>query len=100
MRKAAVKADKVLSELANSAFSDIGAIIDFTGTEPKMLPANQISEQVRRTISSIKIKRHVVKVGEEEKPVEVIEFGYNLLKALLETLAKHLAYSQNWMTTG
>jgi phage terminase small subunit len=41
-------ADQVLRELALLAFSDIGQVLNFSGPEPRLRPACEISEGARR----------------------------------------------------
>lgn len=69
-----ITAERILKELECLANSDVGDILDFTGAEPKLRPANQIPERARRAISSVKVKRQVEGSGESAQVVEVIEF--------------------------
>src|SRR5271166_6245442 len=66
-----VTAKRVLEEYALLAFSDLGAILDFTGTEPRLKPGNAISEGARKAIASIKVRRYTEGHGDDAKEVEV-----------------------------
>lgn len=70
---ARITADEAWSELGCIARSDIGDIIDMTGTNPRLKPANQIPERARRAIKSVKVKRYV-EPGDSGKTVEIVEF--------------------------
>lgn len=85
-----IRADRVLREIACLAFSDIGEILDFTGTDPRLRPACKIPEHARRAISSFKVRRYVEGPGEESREVEVTEFKLWSKDSNLEKLAKHL----------
>jgi len=69
-----ITAERVLAELDLLAHSDVGDILDFSGDEPRLKPANQIPERARRAISSVKVRRYVEGKGDAAKTVEVIEF--------------------------
>lgn len=85
-----IEADRVIKELAVTALSDLGEVMDFSGDTLRMRPASQIPENARRAISSIKVKRRIEGEGEDAREVEVIEFRmYDKLSAL-DKLAKHL----------
>lgn len=85
-----VTVDKVLRELALVAFSDIGQVMDFSGVEPRLKPANEIPETARRSISGMKVKRYMEGHGEDARQVEVTEFKLWSKDSALEKLAKHL----------
>src|SRR5947208_1767536 len=53
-----ITADRVLAEVASLAFSDVGEVLDFSGTEPRLKPANAIPEKARRALASVKVKRY------------------------------------------
>jgi phage terminase small subunit len=83
-------ADRVLQELAMVAFADIGQVMDFTGADVKLRPANAIQEQARRALASMKVKRYVEGHGDDARDVEVIEFKFwDKVTALLK-LGQHL----------
>lgn len=88
--KLEIKSESVLSEIANLAYSDIGAILDFTGEQPKLKPANQITPEARRCIQSVKVKRTVEGKGDDAEVVEVVEFRLWDKGGRLQDLAKHL----------
>jgi phage terminase small subunit len=69
-----ITAERILRELECLANSDLGDILDFSGEQPKLKPANQIPERARRAISSVKIKRVIEGTGDFAQEVEVIEF--------------------------
>lgn len=69
-----IEAVRVVEEVAAVAFSDIGDILDFSGEQPRLRPAHQISEKARRAISGIKVKRSLEKTADGFREVEVIEF--------------------------
>jgi phage terminase small subunit len=85
-----VTTDEVLTECKHLAFSDIGEIVDFSGQEPKLRPANQIPEHARRAIASIRVKRYTDGRGEDARRVEVTEFKLWNKTAALERLGDHL----------
>lgn len=90
VRKLEIKAESVLAEYARLAFSDIGHVLDFSGTDPRLRPAHEIAEDARRAISSVKVRRYTEGSGESTREVEVTEFKlWDKLNAL-EKLAKHL----------
>lgn len=69
-----IDADRVVKELCLIALSDVGEVLDFSRPEPRLRPANEISEAARRSISSIKVRRYVEGRGEAAREVEVVEF--------------------------
>lgn len=89
-KAAQLSAEDVWREWGNLARSDIGDIIDFTGTDPKLKPACQIPESARRCISSVKVKRYTEGVGDHARQVEVIEFKLWDKPGTLATVAKAL----------
>lgn len=89
-RKLEVKAESVLAEYARVAFSDIGQVLDFSSAEPRLKSANEISEDARRAIASVKVRRYTEGHGDAAREVEVTEFKlWDKLNAL-EKLARHL----------
>lgn len=66
--------DRIWEEWRRIGLADIGDIIDFTGTNPRLKPANEISEDARRAIASVKVKRYVEGHGDEAKTVEIMDF--------------------------
>lgn len=90
-----ITADNVLRELAVLGFADIGQVLDFSGPEPKLKPANEISEAGRRLISSMKVKRYFEGNGENAREVEVTEFKLWDKKGALELLGKHFGLFPN-----
>lgn len=88
--KLEISAERVLQEYALVAFSDIGLILDFSGTDPRLRPACEITEEARRTIASLKATRHTEGAGDDALEVEVTEFKqWNKLDALAK-LGQHL----------
>ena len=84
------KADDVLRELLLVAYSDIGNVLDFSGDEVKLLPACLITPTARRTLASVKVKRHLEGSGDDAHEVEVIEFKLWDKMTALDKLARHL----------
>lgn len=91
--KLEVQIDDILRETMLIAHSDIGEIIDFSGDEPRLRPANQISERARRSISSFKVKRYMEKRGDDKLEVEITEFK---LWSKVEALALLGKYRKLW----
>ena len=85
-----ITADRVLEEIAHIAFLDPAEILDFTGTEIKLKPASEISEQARRALASVKVKRTLDGRGEDSREVELTEFRFWDKLSALEKAAKHL----------
>lgn len=86
---AKIDALRVLREYISVGLADIGDIMDFSGPEPKLKPANEIPEHARRAISSMKVKRYWEGSGEWAKEVEVVEFRlWPKLDALREVAAR------------
>ena len=85
-----VTADQVLKEAALVAFSDIGEVLDFSGTEPKLRPASAITEAGRRAIRGIKVKRYTEGKGDDAREVEVTEFSLWPKSTAIEQLMRHL----------
>ena len=81
---------RVLQEITALAFSDIGEVMDFSGDNPKLKAAKDISENTRRAISSVKVKRYTEGAGEAAREVEVQEFRFWDKLTALEKLGKHL----------
>ena len=72
--KAKLTALELWQEMRCLAKSNIADIIDFSGDEPRMRPANMIPPEALRAISSMKVKRYIEGNGDDAKPVEVVEF--------------------------
>jgi phage terminase small subunit len=72
------------------ALSDIGDVIDFSGIEPRLKPANQIPESARRALKSVKVKRYMEGTGEEAREVQILEFTFWDKPAELHTRLKAL----------
>lgn len=78
-----VSADQLLAEIDLLATSDIGDVLDFTGTEPRLRPACEIPPAARRAIAAIKVRRYTEGRGDDAREVEVTEFKlWNKLDAL------------------
>ncbi len=88
--KSELKAIDVINELRLLAFSDLGQILDFTDTDPKLKPVNQIPEAARRVLASMKVKRHLEGSGDDARMVEVVEFKLWDKLSALDKLARHL----------
>lgn len=86
-----VTAARALSEMAIVALSDIGDVMDFSGPEPKLKPANEIPEYARRAISSVKVKRYTEGHGDTAREVEVTEFRLWDKVSGLDKLGRHFA---------
>lgn len=69
-----VEADRLLAEVDLLATSDIGDVLDFTGTEPVLRPCSDIPAGARRTIASVKVRRYTEGHGDDAHEVEVTEF--------------------------
>lgn len=89
-KRSRLTADRVLREVANLAYSDIGDIFDFSGDELRMRVPRDIPAHARRCIKSVKVKRHREGRGEDAREVEVIEFQLWDKSSALEKLAQHL----------
>jgi phage terminase small subunit len=85
-----ITADRTLRELADVAFSEFGQILDFTGTDLRLKPVNEITEAARRAIAAMKVKRQGEGQGEAARTVEVTEFKLWDKLSALEKLCKHL----------
>jgi phage terminase small subunit len=89
-KRVEIKADDVLRELLLIATSDIGQVLDFTRGDPTLRPANEIPENARRALASVKVKRTVEGSGENARNVEITEFRFWDKLGALDRLAKHL----------
>lgn len=58
------------------AESDIAGWIDFSSIEPKLRPANQVSEATRRATKSVEVKRYTEGTGEDAREVQVMKFTF------------------------
>jgi phage terminase small subunit len=85
-----ITADRTLQELADVGFSDLGEIMDFSGTDPRLKPASEIQERARRAIAAVKVKRELEGKGAAARTVEVTEFKLWDKVSALEKLCKHL----------
>lgn len=85
-----VKADDVLREWLRLALSDIGHVMDFTGTDPRLRAAKDIPEDARRAIASMKVRRYTEGGGDNAREVEVTEFKFHDKLNALEKLARHI----------
>ena len=72
--KSQLRIARVLDECRAVAFASVDQIFDFSGEQVKMRPANQIPDDAKRAIQSIKVKRVVEGTGDDAKIVEVTEF--------------------------
>jgi len=75
-QKTGLTAEKMWRESGFIALSNIADVIDFTGTDPKLKPANQIPEAALRAIKSVKVKRYLEGTGEEAREVQLLEFTF------------------------
>jgi phage terminase small subunit len=89
--KVELTAERILQEYKCLAFSDIGEIVDFSGPDPRLRPANEIPEAARRAISKIKLKRYTEGNGESAREVEVVEFSLWGKREALDKLKEHVA---------
>lgn len=89
-KRSKTSADRVIREIALLAYSDIGNIIDFTGDSIKLKNGRDITPAARRTISSVKVKRHFEGRGDDAREVEIIEFKLWDKTSALEKLARHI----------
>lgn len=87
--KAGVDAQRILEELNTIGLSDIGEIIDFSGENPRLRPANTIPERARRAIASIKLRRQIEGKGDDAREVEVLEFRLWSKPEALRDLGRH-----------
>lgn len=85
-----VEGDDVLRELLRVALSDIGQVLDFSGTDPHLRPCRDIPEAARRAIAAVKVRRYTEGRGDDAREVEVTEFKLWDKLAALDKLAKHL----------
>lgn len=85
-----IESDDILRELLLIARSDIGDILDFTDTVPKLRPCKDIPAHARKAISSIKVKAYKEGRGENAVEVEVTEFKLWDKLGALDKLAKYL----------
>ncbi len=86
-----ITADKVLHEYARVAFSDLGDVLDFSGDEPRLRPANEIPEDARRAVASVKVRRYTEGSGDDAREVEITEFRlWPKLEALEKLAARFL----------
>jgi phage terminase small subunit len=84
------EAARVVAELALVGFSDIGAVLDFSGTEARLRPACEITEAARRAISSVKVRCYTEGRGDAARTVEVTEFKLWDKLSALDKLARRL----------
>jgi phage terminase small subunit len=73
---AGVRARQAWQEVSCIAFSDIGDILDFSGAELRLKPANEIPESALRALKCVKAKRYVEGHGKVARTVELIEFTF------------------------
>ncbi len=71
---AGLTVERIWDEWRRIALADIGDIIDFSGEQPKLRPANKITEDARRAIASVKVKRSVEGKGDDAQKIEIMEF--------------------------
>lgn len=90
-KKLEIRQERVLGETAAIAFSDITTIFsDGPSGVPVIRPMSEWTEQARKAIKTVKVKRYVPKRGEAEQPYEILEIGLWDKLAALERLWKRL----------
>lgn len=89
-QQCSVSAQDVIRELHRLAFADIGQVLDFSGPTIKLRPGDQITEDARRTLSSVKVRRQTEGTGDDALDVEVTEFRLCDKLGALEKLGRHL----------
>lgn len=89
-QRARLTAEQVWDELSYIARSNIADVIDFTGAELRLKPANQIPGSAIRAIKSMKVKRYVEGNGDDAREVELIEFTFWDKPSALVTVMKAL----------
>lgn len=90
-----ITAERIVDELAHLALSDVGEIMDFSRTEPRLLAANQIPERARRAIQSVKVKHYQEGSGVFAREVEIIEFRLWPKNDALEKLSRMLGFDKD-----
>jgi phage terminase small subunit len=75
-RDTAMTAKEAWRESGFIARSSMGDIIDFSGINPKLRPANEIPESAIRALKSVKVKRYMEGTGEEAREVQLLEFRF------------------------
>jgi len=86
---AQLRSEAILLELAKIAFADIGQVIDFSGADLRLRPANEIPGDARAAIESLKVKRYLEGQGEHAREVEVTEFKLHDKLGALEKLGRY-----------
>lgn len=89
-QKFSISAEEVIRELSLIAFSDIGRILDFSGPTLKLRRAEDITEDARRGLASVRVRRRMEGTGDDAREVEVIEFKMSDKLAALRDLGRHL----------
>ena len=85
---AGLTVDRIWDEWRRIALADVGDIIDFSGEHPKLRPAHEITEDARRAIASVKVKRYVEGKGDDAQKIEIMEFRLWDKPAVLRDAAK------------
>ena len=71
-----VSAEQAWAEMSCIAFSDIGDILDMSGIDPVLKPANEIPDKALRALKTMRVKRYVEGTGENARTVEIIDFVF------------------------
>lgn len=88
--KAEVTADRILEEVDRLALADIGEVLDFSGDQVRLRRPNEMSENGRRLLASMKVKRSYQRDGTGGwEPVEVVEFKLSDKVAALRLAMQH-----------
>ena len=64
---AGLTVDRIWEEWRRIGLADIGDIIDFSGVEARLRPASEITEDARRAIASVKVRRYVDGKGDDAR---------------------------------
>jgi phage terminase small subunit len=88
--KTDITAERVLSEYAKLAFTDLPGIVTFNGVSMSVADFDTLTPEQRACIKKFRVKTETKMIAGNPTPVDVVEVELHSKQAALDSIAKHL----------